>query len=82
MVALHQMAVHDLGKVAMTIHAFCHSHVFNSTLKGRVLLDNVSQAYLALAICFVHLHNTGTHIVCFGGTSQRQPVELAWRGTL
>lgn len=80
MVALCHVAVRNLGDTAMAVHAFCRRHVLNGTFKGWVLLDEVSQAPLALASCLAHLHSAGTNIVRFGDELQLRPVERARRG--
>lgn len=58
MVALCHVGVCILGEGALAIHACCHRHVLNITIKGWVLLDQVGPH----TACFGQLRGAAPHI--------------------
>jgi ATP-dependent exoDNAse (exonuclease V) alpha subunit len=65
---------------AGTIHCFCHRHVLNGSFKGYVLIDEISQVSVQLAVCLESLSLSGCKIICFGDSLQQQAILPTWRG--
>ena len=80
-IALTHTAARNLGKGAITAHAFVMRHILHGSFSGKaVLIDEISFMSVDLLAALEHLRLKGVRIMCFGDFGQLPPVSNRWRG--
>jgi hypothetical protein len=82
-ICITHVGTRNIGRCAITAHAFVSRHILHGTLAGDVvLIDEISFVSLEFIAMLGQLRLKGTRLIAFGDYEKLPPISSEWRGQI